>query len=71
MGHASADEDKTASQNAPSVEQDVGGTPQMPVTASGSPTRITHQQVYDEMVRAEKSGELARLPGPVPRQLRP
>lgn len=39
MGQASADEDKTASQNAPSVEQDVGATPQMSVTASGSPTR--------------------------------
>ncbi|MGF6478046.1 hypothetical protein [Paraburkholderia sp. JPY419] len=64
VGHASAQEDKTVPQDiTPPAAQDVGGTPQMSGTASGSPMRITHQQVYDEMVRAEKSGEMARLQG--------
>lgn len=59
-GLALADSPADPAQSPPSASQDVGG---MPATnsASGAPMALTHAQVYQDLVRSEKSGERDRL----------
>ncbi|WP_321884349.1 hypothetical protein [Paraburkholderia bannensis] len=59
-GLALADSSSDPSQSAPSASEDVGGTP-MTNSASGAPMALTHAQVYQDLVRSEKSGERDRL----------
>ena len=58
-GHAWAQTTTVAPQSATQAAQDVGGVP--PGSAAGMPASITRQQVYNELVRSEQSGELQRL----------
>jgi hypothetical protein len=57
--HAWAQNATASQQDTSQATQDVGGVP--PGTAAGMPMGITRQQVYDDLVRSEKSGELQRL----------
>jgi hypothetical protein len=59
-GFAYADPQPDQTPAAPTVSQDVGGTP-MSTSASGGPTSITREQVYQDLVRSEQSGERAQL----------
>ncbi|MFC5430107.1 hypothetical protein ACFPTO_15040 [Paraburkholderia denitrificans] len=44
----------------PPAAQDVGGAP-MSTGAAGGPMAITHEQVYQELIRSEQTGERDRL----------
>jgi hypothetical protein len=59
-GFSYADSQPDQTQAAPSASQDVGGTP-MSTSASGAPTGITREQVYQDLVRSEQTGEGAAL----------
>jgi hypothetical protein len=59
-GLALADSTSDPAQAAPPASQDVGGMP-MTNSASGAPMALTHAQVYQDLVRSEKTGERDRL----------
>jgi hypothetical protein len=60
-GQASAQEKEVASGDAPPVAQDVGGTSQMSQSDSGSALTASRQQVYQNLIQSQQSGEQARL----------
>jgi hypothetical protein len=61
-GQASAQDNAAAPHDTtPPAAQDVAGTSQMTGSDSGYSMRITRQQVYDELVRSQQSGEQERL----------
>ncbi|MEM5312135.1 hypothetical protein [Paraburkholderia sp. JHI869] len=53
-------DDQTQQAATPPVAQDVGGSP-MSTSASGAPMRITHAQVYQDLVRSQQSGQQKAL----------
>ncbi|CAG9272364.1 hypothetical protein [Paraburkholderia unamae] len=57
---AQAQSDDQAQASTPPAAQDVGGTP-MSTGASGAPTALSHAQVYQDLVRAEQSGQMKAL----------
>jgi len=59
-GFAYADSQPDQTQAAPPASQDVGGTP-MSTSASGAPMGITRQQVYQDLVHSEQTGERDEL----------
>lgn len=58
-GQAWAQTTAVSQQDATQGAQDVGGVP--PGSASGMATGITRQQVYNELIRSQQSGELKEL----------
>jgi hypothetical protein len=61
-GQASAQEKEVASGDAPPpVAQDVGGTSPMSQSDSGSALTASRQQVYQNLIQSQQSGEQARL----------
>jgi hypothetical protein len=58
-GHAWAQNTAATPPDTTQAAQDVGGVP--PGSASGMPMGVTRQQVYDDLVRSEQSGQLQRL----------
>jgi hypothetical protein len=58
LAQSQGDDQQQAS--TPPAAQDTGGSP-MTTGASGAPMTITHQQVYQDLVRAEQSGQLKAL----------
>jgi hypothetical protein len=59
-GFAWADSQSDQQPASPQASQDVGGTPSS-MSAAGAPTPLTHEQVYQDLIRAEKSGQLEEL----------
>jgi hypothetical protein len=60
VGQAWAQDQTEPQQTAPAA-QDVGGVPQMSRSEVGSSMAVTRQQVYNELIRSEQSGEQGRL----------
>jgi hypothetical protein len=58
LAQSQGDDQQQAS--TPPAAQDTGGSP-MSTSASGAPMAISHQQVYQDLVRAEQSGQLKAL----------
>lgn len=56
-GDSQPDQQQSAT---PQASQDVGGTPSS-MSAAGAPTPLTHEQVYQDLIRSEKSGQLDEL----------
>jgi hypothetical protein len=59
-GHVWA-QDKTVPPVSEQPAQDVGGVTDVSTSESGSPKGMTQQQVYQDLVRSQQSGERARL----------
>lgn len=59
-GFAWADSQTDQQTGSPQASQDQGGMPST-TSASGGPTALSRAQVYQDLVRSEKSGELNRL----------
>ncbi|KAA1007676.1 hypothetical protein FVF58_23430 [Paraburkholderia panacisoli] len=62
LGQAWA-QDKPVPSEAPSAAQDVGGTPSSSTGEAGHAMQVSRQQVYQDLVRSQQSGEQARLWG--------
>jgi hypothetical protein len=60
VGSASAQQ-QSDTQQTPQATQDVGGVTQMSQSDAGASIKTTRQQVYNELIRSENSGEQARL----------
>ncbi len=59
-GFAWADSQPNPSTGSPQASQDVGGMPST-MSASGKPTAMTHEQVYQDLIHSEQNGDLDRL----------
>jgi hypothetical protein len=60
VGHAWAQE-QAATMETAQPAQDVGGVTDMSRSDAGAPKGITRQQVYQDLLRSQQSGEKARL----------
>jgi hypothetical protein len=60
VGHAWAQE-QTATTPTAQPAQDVGGVTDMSRSDAGAPKGITRQQVYQDLLRSQNSGEQSRL----------
>jgi hypothetical protein len=58
LAQSQGDDQQQAS--TPPAAQDVGGSP-MSTSAAGAPMALTHQQVYQDLVRSEQTGQLKAL----------
>ncbi|RQH04173.1 hypothetical protein [Paraburkholderia dinghuensis] len=59
-GFAWADSQPDTSPGSPPVSQDVGGMPSS-TGAAGAPSAITHEQIYQDLIRSEQNGTLEKL----------
>ena len=62
VGHAWAQNQPATTETATiQPAQDVGGVTDMSRSDAGAPMSLTRQQVYQDLLRSEKSGEQSRL----------
>jgi hypothetical protein len=60
LGQAWA-QDNPVPSAAPSAAQDVGGTISSATGEAGSAVKVSRQQVYQDLIRSQQSGEQTRL----------
>jgi hypothetical protein len=61
VGHAWAQDQPVTTQTAAQPAQDVGGVTDISRSDAGAPRGLTRQQVYQDLLRSQQSGEQSRL----------